>query len=192
MTKIVIIQGHPDAAEPHLCHALADAYAKGAQAAGHHVERIELARLGVTFLSSQHEQEQGSPSPAIAEAQARIAEADHLVLVYPLWLGCMPALVKAFLEQVARPGFAYDSARGPLHPGLLRGKSARVVITMGMPAWYYRLVYGSHSLKALQIGILHFVGIRPVRASLVGMVSAKGFPGARWLSRMEALGARAR
>jgi putative NADPH-quinone reductase len=110
MTRIVIIQGHPDASEPHLCHALADAYARGAEAGGHSVERIELARIGVPFLTSQKEQQQGPLSPPIHDAQVKIRRADHLVFVYPLWLGCMPALVKAFLEQVARPGFAYDTS----------------------------------------------------------------------------------
>lgn len=191
MTRIVIIQGHPDAAEPHLCHALAEAYARGAQAGGHSVERIELARIGVAFLTSQREQEHGTLSPPIVDAQVKIGRADHLVFVYPLWLGSMPALVKAFLEQVARPGFAYDTSRGPFNSGLLSGKSARVVITMGMPAWYYRIVYGSHSLKALKVGILHFVGIRPVRAALVGNVTAKDFGGAKWLAKMEAMGRQA-
>jgi putative NADPH-quinone reductase len=191
MTRIVIIQGHPDASEPHLCHALADAYARGAEAGGHSVERIELARIGVPFLTSQKEQQHGTLSPPIHDAQVKIRRADHLVFVYPLWLGSMPALVKAFLEQVARPGFAYDTSRGPFDSGLLSGKSARVVITMGMPAWYYRVVYGCHSLKALKVGILHFAGIRPVRATLVGKVNAGNFDGAKWVARMAATGRRA-
>ncbi|CDN53939.1 NAD(P)H dehydrogenase (Quinone) [Neorhizobium galegae bv. officinalis bv. officinalis str. HAMBI 1141] len=191
MARIAIIQGHPDASEPHLCHALADAYARGAEVGGHSVERIELARMGVPFLTSQKEQEHGTVSPPIVDAQVKIGRSDHLVLIYPLWLGSMPALVKAFLEQVARPGFAYDTARRRFDSGLLRGKSARVVITMGMPAWYYRIGYGSHSLKALKAGILHFVGIRPVRAALVGSVAARKFGGAKWIARMEAMGQRA-
>jgi putative NADPH-quinone reductase len=32
--RIVIIQGHPDPAGGHLCHALADAYAAGARGQG--------------------------------------------------------------------------------------------------------------------------------------------------------------
>jgi putative NADPH-quinone reductase len=59
MTRIVIIQGHPDASEPHLCHALADAYARGAEAGGHTVERIELARIGVPFLTSKRNSNTG-------------------------------------------------------------------------------------------------------------------------------------
>lgn len=191
MAKIVIVQGHPDSSERHLCHALADAYASGAQAAGHHVERTELSQMDVPFLTSQREQEEGVVVPAIAAAQALIKAADHLVFIHPLWLGEMPALLKAFLEQTARPGFAYDIKKPPFRNGLLAGKSARVVITMGMPGWFYRIVYGSHSLKAMKVGILHFVGIRPVRATLIGSVSAKGFKGAPWLEKMKRLGAAA-
>lgn len=189
MRKIVIIQGHPDSSERHLCHALADAYAAGAGRAGHAVERIDLATMTIPFLHSQQEQEEGVVGPAIAQAQTAIAAADHLVFVYPLWLGEMPALMKAFLEQVARPGFAYDIDGPPLRNGLLTGKSARVIVTMGMPAWFYRFYYGSHSLKAFKIGILRFVGIKPVRATLIGGVGGARFRGEPWLERMKRLGA---
>ena len=40
------------------------------------------------------------------KAQRAIASAEHIVIFFPLWLGTMPALLKAFLEQVLRPGFA--------------------------------------------------------------------------------------
>ena len=191
MARIVIVQGHPDGQERHLCHALADAYAVGAERAGHRVERIDLSKIDIPFLTSQREQEHGAVPPTIAEAQALVKDANHLVFVHPLWLGEMPALLKAFLEQMARPGFAYDVTKPPFRNGLLRGKSARVMITMGMPSWAYRIFYGSHSLKAMKIGILHFVGIRPVRATLIGGVGSAGFDGSVWLKEMERLGARA-
>lgn len=38
--RILILQGHPDASEPHLCHALADHYRQGAEAQGHEVRVI--------------------------------------------------------------------------------------------------------------------------------------------------------
>jgi Flavodoxin-like fold len=37
--RLTIVQGHPDPAGNRLCHALADAYATGAEAAGHEVRR---------------------------------------------------------------------------------------------------------------------------------------------------------
>src|SRR5690606_18547347 len=79
MAKILIVLGHPDGAERHLCHALADAYAEGAQDGGHSVSLLELARMDIPFLTSQKEQEEGVVGPAISEAQDLIRAADHIV-----------------------------------------------------------------------------------------------------------------
>jgi putative NADPH-quinone reductase len=188
MAKILIIQGHPDPAGGHFCHALALAYAQGAEEGGHAVQVIDVAQLHVDFLRSQAEQETGNPVADIVAAQEKIRAADHLVLVYPLWLGGMPARLKAFFEQVMRPGFAYDPRTGPFAAKLLAGRSARVIVTMGMPAWWYRLVYRAASLVALRIGILNFVGIHPVRATVIGMVGSRGFEAQDWFAKVCALG----
>ncbi len=99
---------------------------------------------------------------------------------------------KAFLEQLLRPGFAVpdieDASRLP-PVGHLKGRPARIVVTMGMPALAYRWFFGAHSLKSLERNILKFVGIKPIRESLVGLVAAKDDAGRkRWLQKMEALG----
>lgn len=192
MNRILLIQGHPDPAGGHLCHALAEAYAAGARAAGRQVDVVTPATLSFPLLANAHEWEEGALPPALQPAQQAIAQAQHIVLFYPLWLGDMPARLKAFLEQVARPGFALQrKARNPLHAGLLAGRSARVVVTMGMPALFYRWYYGAHSLKALERNILNFVGIAPVRKTLVGGAGALGAPQVEaWRGRMRALGAR--
>ena len=110
--RIVILQGHPDASEAHLCHALADRYREGALARGHEVRVIEIATLEFPVLRSQKEWKT-TPLPAsLTAAQEAIAWSQHLVLFFPLWLGDMPALVKAFLEQVLRPGFAFEYVEG--------------------------------------------------------------------------------
>lgn len=166
---ILIIQGHPDCRHAHLCHALASAYAEGAGDGGHTLETVEPAKLAFPLLASADEWQHGSVPPALAPVQQAILRANHLVLFYPLWLGEMPALLKGFLEQVARPGFAINpAARNPFDAALLSGRSARVVISMGMPAPVYRLFYGAHSLKCLKRNILGYVGIAPVRATLIG------------------------
>src|SRR6202043_4262808 len=79
----------------------------------------------------------GAPPAALKPAADAIVAADHIVLVFPLWLGTVPALVKAFLEQVIRPGvaFAYEKYGAKK---LLAGRSAHIVVTMGMPAWLYQ------------------------------------------------------
>ena len=105
---ILIIQGHPDASEPHFCHALAQAYAEGAEAAGHSVLTVDVATIDFPLLRSQREWDKGQLPASLKPAQDAIGWADHIVFFFPLWLGDMPALLKGFLEQVARPGFAFE------------------------------------------------------------------------------------
>lgn len=189
--RVAIIQGHPDPAGGHLCHALADAYADGARAAGHAVRRIEVARLDVPVLRTQAEFERGAAPTSLAEAQDAIRWAEHLVIVFPLWLGTMPALLKAFLEQTLRPGFAFEYGARGFPKKRLAGRSARIVVTMGMPALVYRWYFGAHGLRGMERNILRFVGIRPIRESLFGMVEAVSDDKRRgWLARMAALGRR--
>lgn len=76
---------------------------------------------------------------------------------------------------------------------LLKGKSARIVVTMGMPAWMYRWYFGAHSLKSLERNILGFCGIGPIRETLVGLVESSGdAKHQKWLRRMRELGRRGR
>jgi putative NADPH-quinone reductase len=191
-SKIAVIQGHPDGAGGHLCHALADAYSRGARRAGHEVRVIDIGKSDFPLLRTK-EAFESEPLPApLKSAQTDIEWADHLLLVYPLWLGEMPALVKAFFEQVMRPGFAYDLGGAKAWTGRLRGKTARVVVTMGMPAAVYRWYFGAHSLKSLRRNILSFVGIKPVRATLLGLVEAASAKRkSAWLAKLEKLGSEA-
>jgi putative NADPH-quinone reductase len=105
----------------------------------------------------------------------------------------MPALLKGFLEQVLRPGFAFAVGLDKGFPKkLLLGKSARIVVTMDMPAWLYRGCFCSHSIKSLQRNILKFCGISPVRVPMIGSVEAIGSEGRGGrLAQMQRLGQRA-
>ena len=189
--RIVLIQGHPDPIIAHLCHALADAYAAGAADAGHAVRRIEVSRLDFPLLRSQQDWEHGSVPAALAQAQADIAWAQHLVFFFPLWLGDMPALLKGFLEQVARPGFAFKAgADNPMGQKALGGRTGRVVVTMGMPALVYRWYFRAHSIKSLERNVLGFVGIAPVNETLIGLVDKLGDEGVlKWTAKLRKLGA---
>ena len=177
----------------HLCHALADAYAAGAIGAGHDVQRIEIAALDFPLIRSEDQFVNTDAPPCIVEAQQIIAEAEHLVFVYPMWLGTMPALMKAFLEQTFRYGFALDTSKAGFPGKLLKGRSARVVMTMGMPVVAYRRLFGAHSLKSFEQSILKMSGIKPIRESLFGGVGAVSDEKRnRWLAGLRKLGQRAR
>ncbi len=67
----------------------------------------------------------------------------------------------------------------------LTGKSARIAVTMGVPAFFYRWYFGTHGLKGLERNILGFVGIGPIRESLFGMIEgASDAKRRKWLERM--------
>ncbi len=190
--RIAIIDGHPDPSPERLCHALADAYAGGAAAGGHEVRQLAVAAMDLPLLRSEDAFHSADvPEPA-REAQEAIAWAEHLVLIYPLWLGTMPAALKALLEHTLRPDFAMDYT-GNWPAGRLQGRSARVVVTMGMPALAYRWWFGAHSLKSLERNVLKFVGIKPVRETLFGMVGeASEAKRADRLAQMRKLGEKGR
>jgi putative NADPH-quinone reductase len=193
MRKIVILQGHPDPAGGHLGHALVEIYRQGAEDAGHEVRILNIAELDFPLLRTQQDFNEGEAPEVIASAQSDIAWADHILISYPLWLGDMPAVLKGFLEQTLRPGFATSKVeKGSQWERCLKGKSARVIVTMGMPALAYRWFYGAHSLKSLKRNILGFCGVRPVRHNLFGLVEVVSDQKRQgWLDQMQGLGRKA-
>lgn len=194
--RILILQGHPDALAPHFCHALAQAYREGAEEAGHSVRVVDVAALDFPLLRTQAEWEHGELPASLLPAQQDIAWCEHMVFFFPLWLGDMPALLKGFLEQVARPGFAFKKEGGnPFGKKGLTGRSARsarVVVTMGMPALLYRFFFRAHSVRSLERNILGFVGIAPIHETLIGLVGNLDEVGAlKHLAKLRKLGSQA-
>jgi putative NADPH-quinone reductase len=190
--RITLIDGHPDPDPGRFVHALADTYAAAALAAGHEVRRIAVADLAFDLIESRAKWEKGSPPPAIAEAQDDIAWAEHLVIFYPLWLGDLPARLKGFFEQVMRPGFAFAPKAKGLPEKRLKGRTAHIVVTMGMPALFYRFYFRAHSLRSLERNILGFVGIAPTERSIVGNVEGDPEHRTMWLETMTEHGAAGR
>lgn len=194
MARVVIIQGHPTPGGGHFCHAAADAYSQGATEGGHETRVIRVAELDFPLLRSKGDWDGAPPPPHIAEAQRVLVWADHLVIIYPLWLGGMPALLKGFMEQAFRPRFTTGGA-GPAASWktALKGRSSRIIITMGMPGLAYRWYFGAHSLKSLKRSILSLVGIGPNRHTLVGMIEDMSDAKRKaWLAALRRLGTRAR
>jgi putative NADPH-quinone reductase len=188
--NILVIDAHPDPARGRLVHALADQYASAAGSGGHLVQVVRLCDLEFPWLRSAREFS-ARPLGMIASQQEHIRWADHVVIIYPLWLGSMPALLKAYLEQVMRPGFAFAYGKGKgLPTKLLAGKSARIVVTMGMPSLFYQLYYRSHSVRSLARNILGFVGFKPVRVSLIGNVEGSASARGRCIKELLAIARR--
>jgi len=112
-------------------------------------------------------------SPHIISAQSDLSWADHVVLVFPLWLGGAPAVLRAFLEQVACGSFFAETS-GRAIRSKFKGRSARVIVTMGMPTFIYRLMFHAHGVRNIMQGVLGFAGYAPVRATLFGAAESVG------------------
>jgi len=191
--RITLIQGHPDTDQSHFCHALAWAYEEGALGACHQVRRINVADLEFPLIRSRAEFEKKTLLPVIAAAQESIRWANHLVVIYPLWLGTLPALLKGFFEQTFRYGFALGMGKGRFPQKLLKGRSARIFVTMGMPAAAYRYLFRAHGVKSLDSSVLALSGFRPIHDTLIGAVESLSVKKReRLLSEARALGAAAR
>lgn len=172
--RVAILQGHPDPRPQRFCRALADAYVAGALEAGHEIKVIDIANIEFPLLHTAEEWQKKLAPDAIRAAQETLTWAHHVVIFFPLWMGDMPALLKGFLEQTLRPGFALGKAsKSALPKGLMKGRSARIVVTMGMPGLFYRLYYRAHSVKNLKRNILELAGFGPVRTTLLGSVETQ-------------------
>lgn len=186
--RVLVINGHPDPSGERYCTALAAAYLRGANLAGHQIRRLDVGESKLAPLKSKAEFE-ALPGDTARIAQDAIRWADHVVIVYPLWLGAPPAMLKAFLEQVFRYGFAVGEP-GSGKAGLLGGRTARVIVTMGMPAPIFSVLFDGAGLKCLTRGVLRLAGLR-VRSTIIGGVEGAASRRSHWLRRVEALGAQA-
>jgi len=141
-------------------------------------------------LRGAYEELQPLEQDLVAIHEALLA-ADHIAIIFPLWLGSMPAILKGFLERILQPDI-FPAAREGKFAKPLAGKTARVIVTMGMPSFVYRWWFGTHALKVLEHNILRFVGAGPVRTTIHGSIEAVGDEKRRaWLQNAEAIGRQA-
>jgi putative NADPH-quinone reductase len=192
--RILIIDGHPDPKGTHLVHELADFYRHGAKEGGHAVRLVRVGALRFPLLRNANAYVSSKVPKAIVDVQKSITWADHIVVLYPLWLGSLPAVLKGLLEQVMRPGFAFEKQGGGRHPKrLLKGRSARIIVTKGMPELFDEVDRSEHSIRSLATDILGLCGIRPVRTTVLqGTDTMKDVERQKAHYDMRRLGARAR
>jgi len=169
MKKILVINGHPD--KESFNFGLAEAYKKGAHSSGAEVKEIIIRELTFDPNLQFGYRKRTELEPDLLDAQEKIKWADHLVWVYPVWWGSVPAIMKGFIDRVFLPGFAFQKKENSLWwEKLLKNKSARIISTLDQPAWYYWLAYKEPSNNAMKRSTLHFCGIRPVKVTALGPI----------------------
>lgn len=145
--SVLIVVAHPEPKS--FNHAMAEAAARALVAEGHSVRvsdlcgegfRADIGRHDMTSVADadrfqvQAEQAEAARSGAFAEdiarEQARVAEADNLILQFPLWWGGPPAILKGWIDRVLAYGFAYVDGRR-FDTGVFRGRRAMIGVTTG-------------------------------------------------------------
>lgn len=188
MKKILIINAHPDYAS--FGRFLAERYEQGALAAGHDCELVHLRDLDFNPMLEAGYRIPTALEPSLIDVQAQIKKAGHLVFIYPNWWGTFPAILKGFIDRVFLPGFAFKYRENSMRwDKLLKGKSARIIVTMDTPVWYYHLGFRAPGHNAMKRCLLKFSGVSPVKSTIFSPLKSSSMEKREaWLKKTENLG----
>jgi putative NADPH-quinone reductase len=191
--RILIVDLHPGRLS--LSAALAQAYAAGAEAAGHAVRTTRLSEMSFDPDFGQAGfRNAPALEPDLEAFRDNLLWAEHVVLVAPMWWGGLPAKAKGLFDRILLPGFAFDprQRRMGVPKPLLTGRTAHFILTSDTPALAFWLIYSRALKRQVHRQILAFVGLKPVRHTHFSPVE-HSTPDlrARWLTNTRLLGSRA-
>jgi len=186
--RVLLINGHPDKGS--FNYALADAYLEGLDDTNVTIDQLNLADLKFNPNLAYGYRKISPLEPDLIDAIERIKAADHLVWVFPMWWYGIPALMKGFIDRTFLPGVFFKYQKGkPFPKQLLKGKTARLIITADTVRWYDRFFMGSPLINQFKKGTLQFVGINPVKVTYIAPIkdSTEQFRKS-WLQKVKQLG----
>jgi len=145
----------------------------------------------VPLIKTAEQSNKGDVAPDALRVQNALVWADHVVVIFPLWLDDQPAYLRALLEQVFRYGFVHENFDNSKKR--LKGKTVHTVVTMGVSRWEYRFKSRDYGLKMLETGLWKYAGMKPVRHTLIGSIHAIDEAARKaWLQKLQDAGATAR
>ena len=187
--RILLIVGSPK--RKSFCHLLAECYAQGARSKDHVVRELKLGELAFDPILHEGYEQSQVLEPDLLEAQRQIHWAEHLVFVYPVWWGGLPALLQGVFDRALQPGFAFryrgtpDKAWEPL----LGGRSADLLVCHDQPLSRLRFLKGPPAHRQMVRSVLGACGIATRRLEeFAPMRSSSEEQRQGWLRRAEQLG----
>ncbi|HVU56914.1 MAG TPA: NAD(P)H-dependent oxidoreductase [Puia sp.] len=190
--RTAVVFNHPY--EGSYCNAVLSAVLTGLQKGGHEADLFHLDNDGfdpVMHAADLKGFRDGAPvDPKVLEYRSRLEQADHLVLIFPIWWELMPAMTKGFIDKVIFPGVAYDYDNSGRWPKMVkrwpRLKGVTLITTMNTHSSVYRWIFGNAIKKALFAGTFWKMGYGPrkwINLNMVKFVSEKKRK--KWLSSLE-------
>jgi NAD(P)H dehydrogenase (quinone) len=189
--RIFILNGHPGPSS--ITRQAVDRYAAAALAEGHVVRLSHLNDLSFDPDRGKAGYANAKPlEPVLEQSLENLEWCSHFVLAFPLWWGGFPAKLKGWIDRVFVNGrtFTTDKTTSMGLPApLLKGRSARVIITSDTPRSFLWFAYGDAILRQLKGQILGFCGFKPVKFTFFSPASHPK-PGAveKLLAQMDDLG----
>lgn len=168
---------------------LAETYANSAEEKNE-VRIIKLSELDFNIDLSGGYSEEHALEDSLKSFQASLEWCEHLVIFTPIWWGALPGKFKGLIDRTFLPDFAFKYETGTLIPKkLLRGRTARIVMTMDTPPWYYYLIQAAPALRQLKGATLKFVGFESVKSNMIGpIISSTKETRSKWVNRVSKLG----
>ncbi len=190
MKKVLIINGHPD--KESFNHALANSYRTGLEKSDAIIDQIDLIDLDFDPILKFGYRKRMDLEPDLLNAIDRIKNADHLVWFFPVWWGGYPAILKGFIDRAFLPGITFKPVKGkPFPEKLLKGRTARVIITSDTPSWYDYLFLKRPAINQFKKTILEFCGISPVKVTFFSTLqNSTDKQRKKWLHKVYELGVR--
>ena len=158
--KTLIIYAHPDTGGH--CAAILDEVTEELKKRKQDFELLDLYKMKYDPILHENEHyTRGNQdvSKQNKDIQKKISGSKHLIFIYPVWWGSMPAILKGFFDRVFVSGYAFRYKGLKLNQ-LLRGRKAAVFITKGAPLALAYLVQGNRPQDLIKKDILGFCGIR--------------------------------
>jgi len=188
MKNVLIINGHPD--KESFNHALSNAYLEGTVSTNAEVVTLNIADLEFSPNLQYGYRQRTNLEPDLLMAIEMIKKANHIVWIFPMWWYGSPALLKGFIDRTFLPGITYEPVPGKPFPiKLMKGKSARIIITSDTPKWYNRFVMRSPTINQFKRGTLLFCGFSPVKVTYIAPIKDSHLEfRKKWLKKVSLLG----
>jgi putative NADPH-quinone reductase len=179
MKQVLIINGHPD--KQSYNYALSGAYLKGASKTKAVLTQINIADLEFNPNLAFGYRKRTELESDLLDVIEKIKKAEHIVWIFPMWWYVYPALMKGFIDRTFLSGITFQPIEGKAMPKkLLKGKTARIIITADTPKWYDYQFIKSPAINQFKKGTLEFCGISPVKVTYISPIKGSNIAHKDW------------